>query len=354
MVRTGIVAALAALTVLAAHSAPSGGASWRPSCAAAGVPDPGDEDCDRVRTDREPYDNCPQVANANQANADAGYTETDPAAPDGGGPMVPGDGAGDACDDDDDADGVADRRDADGDGFAETRLDNCQFVRNPTQRDGDPGDGGYGDDCPPRDSDGDRVPDDADNCPASTNGDQADGDRDASGDVCDEDDDNDTVVDGADNCPGVSNQTQEDRDGDGAGSACDPGDVAPPPPPAPEAAAAEDRRPPRLTVDAARRLPARDLASLLPVPVRCDEACGLSARLDLSRADARRLRTPRRLAAGTALLGGAGRTFVFLRVERAGVRRVGGRGGRATLIVRAVDEAGNARTVRRRLVLTAR
>lgn len=49
-------------------------------------------------------DNCPDVSNADQTDTDR-------------------DGVGDACDDDDDDDGVDDED------------DNCQFVRNPDQRD---------------------------------------------------------------------------------------------------------------------------------------------------------------------------------------------------------------------------
>jgi hypothetical protein len=41
-------------------------------------------------------------------------------------------------------------------------------------------------------------------------------------DICEPDDDNDGVDDGADNCPLTSDPDQADRDGDGIGDACDP------------------------------------------------------------------------------------------------------------------------------------
>jgi hypothetical protein len=58
------------------------------------------------------------------------------------------------------------------------------------------------------DSDGDRYPDRADNCPAAPNADQADGDADGAGDACDV-------------CPGLADPAQEDADGDAVGDACD-------------------------------------------------------------------------------------------------------------------------------------
>ncbi len=58
-------------------------------------------------------------------------------------------------------------------------------------------------------SDEDFVYDLCDNCPATTNADQADGDLDEVGDICD-------------NCPGLTNPAQQDTDGDGIGDACDP------------------------------------------------------------------------------------------------------------------------------------
>lgn len=110
---------------------------------------------------------------------------------------------------------------------------------------------------PSPDSDGDGVPDSADNCPTNSNTDQADFDTDGLGDICDPDDDNDgyydivedafpldptewadtdgdgignnadpdddndAVPDASDNCPLVANKDQADGDGDGIGDACD-------------------------------------------------------------------------------------------------------------------------------------
>ena len=86
-------------------------------------------------------DNCPFVANTNQANND-------------------GDSMGDACDPDDDNDGVADT------------SDNCPLVANADQADGD-GDG-IGNACDPNpndgptgDLDGDGVLNNVDNCPTT-------------------------------------------------------------------------------------------------------------------------------------------------------------------------------------------
>jgi len=75
------------------------------------------------------------------------------------------------------------------------------------------------------DSDGDTVPDTADNCPSDYNPDQTDSDGDGIGDACDDDDDGDTVPDTADNCPSDYNPDQTDSDGDGIGDACDDGDI---------------------------------------------------------------------------------------------------------------------------------
>ena len=76
------------------------------------------------------------------------------------------------------------------------------------------------------DSDGDWVPDAADNCPQAPNKDQKDTDGDGQGDECDNDDDGDEVDDlnpdgtPLDNCPLVANADQTDSDGDGVGDAC--------------------------------------------------------------------------------------------------------------------------------------
>jgi parallel beta-helix repeat protein len=57
------------------------------------------------------------------------------------------------------------------------------------------------------DSDGDGIPDTADNCRLTYNADQTDRDRDGVGDACD-------------NCPLLANGNQADDDGDGQGDAC--------------------------------------------------------------------------------------------------------------------------------------
>ena len=68
---------------------------------------------------------------------------------------------------------------------------------------------------------GDGIQDDADNCPARGNPDQADADGDGIGDAC-EDVDSDTVGDSTDTCPTIADSTNADADGDGLGDACDP------------------------------------------------------------------------------------------------------------------------------------
>jgi hypothetical protein len=135
-------------------------------------------------------DNCPGIANSDQANND-------------------GDAQGDACDADDDNDTVPDA------------TDNCHFTSNTDQADTD-GDG-MGNACDP-DNDNDGVADAADNCPGIANSDQANNDGDAQGDACDADDDNDTVADESDNCQLIANTDQANNDGDAQGDACDADD----------------------------------------------------------------------------------------------------------------------------------
>ena len=159
-------------------------------------------------------DNCPNVANANQADSDQ-------------------DGQGDVCDvcpndaaNDIDQDGVC------GD------VDNCINNANPGQEDCDQDN--IGDACDNNspcstDTDGDGVMDSDDNCVSVQNPNQANCDQDSLGDVCDNDSpcstdtDGDGVMDNVDNCLYVSNTDQADSDQDGVGDVCDncPLDVNP-------------------------------------------------------------------------------------------------------------------------------
>jgi len=191
------------------------------------------------------YDNCPFVANRDQADGDgdkagdacdncAAVANLEQADADG-------DGLGDVCDDDIDGDGLANGadncqfvpnatqgnvdkdalgdacdEDIDADGVANLE-DNCPFVANPNQGANDPFEL---EGCNP-DSDLDGVADAVDNCLYAQNADQGDADGDAIGDGCDADMDNDGILNSVDNCQKVANPDQADIDRDGRGDACD-------------------------------------------------------------------------------------------------------------------------------------
>ncbi len=71
-----------------------------------------------------------------------------------------------------------------------------------------------------RDTDGDGVPDNIDNCPGVYNPDQRDTNADGVGDACSGDADGDGIADALDNCPYLYNPDQLDGNHDGRGDAC--------------------------------------------------------------------------------------------------------------------------------------
>ena len=142
----------------------------------------------------DPYDNCPSIANSDQADAD-------------------GDARGNACDN---CPAVANpsQVDSDADGKGDA-CDNCPSAYNPSQADTDAdGRGNSCDNCitlanpGQQDADADSVGNACDNCPTEANGSQVDSDADHLGDVCD-------------NCIFDPNPAQIDEDSDFEGDICD-------------------------------------------------------------------------------------------------------------------------------------
>ena len=156
-------------------------------------------------------DNCPDDANADQADADA-------------------DGIGDVCDNCPNTFSQA-QVDTDGDGTGDV-CDTCA-ADNPNDANDDSvcdSFEGCGVDPASNDGDDDGVPDScgasSDNCPNVANTDQADFDNDGVGDLCDtcpldanDDSDGDGICDSHDHCDGADDNA--DADGDGIPDACD-------------------------------------------------------------------------------------------------------------------------------------
>ena len=138
------------------------------------------------------YDNCRTIANSDQNNT-----------------ITPSSALGDACDD------------PDGDGIYDL-TDNCPWIANPDQNNTITPSSALGDACD--DPDGDGIYDLTDNCPWIANPDQNNTITPSSalGDACD-DPDGDGIYDLTDNCPRIANQDQNNTitPSSALGDACD-------------------------------------------------------------------------------------------------------------------------------------
>ena len=164
------------------------------------------------------------------------------------------------------------------------------------------------------------------------------------GDACDVDDDNDGITDNPrrDNCPLEANPDQKDSDFDGKGDVCDTQNGAPAATSA-DAAAPDDKTAPKASVSVPRSLRIGAIGRLLPVKVRCGEACSLDGWLMIKR---------RAVARGAAQVAAKGQTWVFLKFSKGTLKRIKRKGrATATFMLAAKDASGNRVAVQKRLTL---